>query len=107
MEVPSVWDDTKVIKGEIGQFICVARKSNDRWFIASMTNSEERTLEINIDFLKDGENYEMISYSDTEQTIYDAEKIKKENSTIKNGDILRINMAPGGGFAAFLIPIRN
>ena len=48
--LPTVWDTTKVILGDIGKYAAIARKSNDRWFLGCITNNEGRTLDIPLDF---------------------------------------------------------
>ena len=48
-KVKTMWDDTKILNGQIGEFITSARRSGNEWFIGSMTNSEARTLEIKLD----------------------------------------------------------
>ena len=101
--VKSVWDDTRVLKGEIGEYITMARRNGENWFIGSMTNSFERELEITLDFLGGG-NYKMVSFSDTEKTKENAEIAIRNETIVKKGDTIKINMVPGGGFAAFLIP---
>lgn len=102
-QVKSVWDDTKVLNGEISEYITMARRSGDKWFIGAMTGSQERSLEISLDFLPAG-NYKMISYSDTEQTKKNAEIAEKKESEVNNNDSVKIKMVPGGGFAAWLEP---
>jgi alpha-glucosidase len=79
----------------------MARRSGNTWFIGSMTNSFERELEIKLDFLADG-NYKMIGFSDTEKTKENAEIAERKEVTVKKGDVVKIKMAPGGGFAAWI-----
>ncbi|HSO87997.1 MAG TPA: glycoside hydrolase family 97 protein [Draconibacterium sp.] len=99
--VKSVWDDTKVLNGSISEYITMARRSENRWFIGSMTNSFGRELEIKLDFLSEG-NYRMISYSDTEKTKENAEIAVQKETIVKKGDSVKIKMVPGGGFAAWI-----
>lgn len=55
--VPTVWDDTKVIDGRIGEFVSVARKSGDKWFLGSITNGQAREITIPLTFLKPNVRY--------------------------------------------------
>jgi len=103
-EVVSVWDDTKVLNGEIGDYITMARRDGDRWFLASMTNSMARELEIKLDFLDEGTSYELISYQDSDATLQDATVAEKQTSDVGAGDKITLDMAPGGGYAAFIVP---
>jgi alpha-glucosidase len=100
-QVKSVWDDTKVLNGVISEYITMVRRSGNTWFIGSMTNSFERELEIKLDFLSDG-NYKMISFSDTEKTKENAEIAERKEKIVKKNELVRIKMAPGGGFAAWI-----
>lgn len=104
-EVVSVWDDTKVLNGEIGKYITMARRSKDRWFIGAMTNSSARTVEIDLSFLNPGIKYELVGFSDNSETLLDASKVEKQNRFVTSTEKVKINMAAGGGFAAFLTPV--
>lgn len=103
--VKAVWDDTKVLNGAIGEYITMARRSESTWFLGAMTNSESRELEIVLDFLTEG-NYKMISYSDSNKTIENAEIADKKETFVKKGDTIKIKMVPGGGYSAWLEPIK-
>ncbi|TNF44288.1 MAG: hypothetical protein EP310_03395, partial [Bacteroidetes bacterium] len=104
-KVKTVWDDTRVLNGQIGEYITMARRSGDEWYIGSMTNSFKRELEITLDFLGDG-NYKMVSFSDTADSGVDATMLDRTETVVKNGEIVKIIMAPGGGFSAYLEPIK-
>lgn len=103
--VKSVWDGTRVLNGAIGEYITMARRDGQTWFIGAMTNSEKRELQIPLDFLGAG-NYKMISFSDSEQTLENAEVAVREETIVKNSDSVKINMMPGGGFAAWIEPVK-
>lgn len=100
-KVQSVWDDTKVLNGAVSEYITMMRRSGNVWFIGAMTNSFERELEIKLDFLGDG-NYKMVSFSDTEKTKENAEIAEQKITAVKKGDLVKLKMAPGGGFAAWI-----
>ncbi|QGY48022.1 hypothetical protein GM418_02045 [Maribellus comscasis] len=100
-KVKSMWDDTKVLNGEIGKYITVVRRDGKRWFIGAMNNSHERELEVSLDFLPEGK-YSMISFSDSEKTKENAEIAEKKKSTVDGSNTIKIKMIPGGGFAAWL-----
>lgn len=104
-KVKSVWDDTKVLNGAVSEYITMARRSGNNWFIGAMTNSFERNLVIKLDFLGDGK-YKMISFSDTEKTKENAEIAEQKENTVKKGDSVKIKMVPGGGFAAWIEDVK-
>jgi alpha-glucosidase len=81
------------------------RRSGNEWFIGSMTNSETRTLDVTLDFLGEGK-YKMIAFEDAPDANIHAEKAVRTTKTVRKGDVVTIKMAPGGGFAAWLEPIK-
>jgi len=104
-KVKTMWDDTKILNGQIGEYITSARRSGNEWFIGSMTNSETRALEIKLDFLDAGK-YKMVAFEDAPDAAIDAEKVIRSSKTVEKGDVIKIRMAPGGGFAAWLEPAK-
>lgn len=105
-EMPVTWDESRVLKGEPGEYIAVARRSGRKWFVGANTNEEPRHIEIALDFLENGD-YHIVKYLDAEDTHYrnNKESYKIETVTGTKQDILRIYMAPGGGAALTINPI--
>ncbi len=87
--VKTMWDDTKVLNGQIGEFITTARRSGEEWFIGSMTNSETRTLEIKLDFLGEGK-YRMVAFEDAPNAAINAEKVMRNSKNVVKGDLVKI-----------------
>jgi len=104
-KVKTMWDDTKVLNGQVGEYITTARRSDNEWFIGSMTNSEARMLDIKLDFLNEGK-YTMVAFEDAPDANVNAEKVVRTTKTVVKGDVVNIKMAPGGGFAAYLVPVK-
>lgn len=104
MEVLKV-ENYEVINGRIGEYITMARRNGDIWFLAGMTNSEEREMKIILDFLPKGD-YKMVSFSDSEQTLNNAEIAIKQEDLVDKKEEVVIKMVPGGGYAAWLEPIK-
>jgi alpha-glucosidase len=100
-KVKTVWDDTKVLNGSIGNYITMARRNKQTWFIGALNNSENRTISINLDFLGNG-TYKMISFEDG---LSPDQAIRKE-SIVAKSSVLSISLASGGGFATYLEPIK-
>jgi alpha-glucosidase len=97
--IPVVWDDTHVLDAKIGDYIGLARKSGDDWFIGIMGDGEVRDFEIDFSFLSEGE-YTMEYFSDGVNAHRYASDYKKQNKKIKASDKMTIKLAPGGGWAA-------
>ena len=106
-KMPAHFDSYKVINGEIGEFITVARSSGDEWFLGSLTNRDARELQIKFDFLDADKKYVATFYEDTRETHYlnnkEAYQIKKDILVDKNS-VVNIKMAPGGGHAMWIRP---
>lgn len=62
--VPTVWDETRVINGEIGRFATIARRSGDEWFVGTINNREPRGLKLPLNFLLPGRHYTAHIYAD-------------------------------------------
>ena len=102
-KVPSVWDDTRVLNGEVGQYITMAREKDDGWYIGAMTNWDARDLEIPLSFLSAGE-YDAQIFADGPDADKVATSLAISTRRVKAGDRLQIHLAPGGGWAATLLP---
>ncbi len=100
-EVPVDWDDTKVLNGEIGNFITIARKQGDNWFIGSITDENQRELEIKLDFLDPGKEYMAVGFSDSEKTDLEENPTayKVEMYPVNSESIIVMGLAAGGGQA--------
>lgn len=105
-KVPTVWDDTKVLNGEIGKYITTARKSGNDWFIGSITNVEARTLALNFDFLDNGKKYIARVYNDDDQ-IKTKTKVGIKDIAIKKESKLKLNLKPSGGAAIWISEVKN
>ncbi|XMO85387.1 glycoside hydrolase family 97 catalytic domain-containing protein [Algibacter sp. AS12] len=100
------WDDSKALHAKMGDYISTARRHGDEWFIGSVYNQKGGALDINLDFLKANETYDVTFYEDTKDTNCktnpEAYQIRK--AKVKKGDVLNIKMAPGGGHAMWIRP---
>ena len=99
--VPSVWDDTKVLEAKVSDYIAVARRSGDSWYIGAMTDWDPRTLELKLDFLGEG-TYTMKVWKDGVNATKHAADFAQETVEVTSGSTVKINMAPGGGWVAVI-----
>ena len=102
-DVPTKWERTIPLVGEIGKSYVVARQvwdGND-WYIGGVTNEEGRRVDLYIDFLEPGVNYIAKIYRDSEDAHYRDHQLGYviEEKIVRQGDHLEMYMAPGGGFA--------
>ncbi|OHB61513.1 MAG: hypothetical protein A2Y12_06910 [Planctomycetes bacterium GWF2_42_9] len=98
-KVPTVWDETKIIKAKISDYIVLARRNGSEWYVAAMTDWTPRDFEIDLSFFKDG-NYQLDIYQDGINADRYAEDYKHLKKDVTNKDTLKIKLAPAGGFVA-------
>jgi alpha-glucosidase len=101
--VPTVWDDTRALDGRVGEYVVVARRRGDRWFIGAMGNNTARTLTVSLSFLGDGP-YSLDATADGINADRNAMDYKRERRTVVRTDTVTLQLAPGGGYAAMLAP---
>ncbi|MGB5529551.1 MAG: glycoside hydrolase family 97 protein [Ignavibacteriaceae bacterium] len=103
------WDTSIVLNGEIGDFITIARKerNTDNWFLGSITDENERTIEVSLNFLDAGKSYKATMYEDAEDSHWDKNPTayKIENKLVNNSNKLTLRLTPGGGTAISFKPI--
>ena len=99
--VPTVWDDTKVLDGKPGEFVSMARRSGDRWFVGSITNDEEREIRLAFDFLKPGKEYWAHLYYD-DSKVKSRTKVGIKKIKITNQSIIDVKMRAAGGQAIMI-----
>jgi alpha-glucosidase len=94
--VPATWDDIKFLGGYPGDYVALAKKSGDAWFVGVMNNSIGKTVPLKLDFLPAG-NYEAEIWSDAKNSDKAPMEIKKSRQAVKPDAELKINMAKNGG----------
>ena len=101
-KVPTVWDETVGVAGEIGKYAVVARRKGGEWWLGAITNWDARELELPTSFLGEGE-WEVEAFEDAPDADTNAEHYIRREFTIKAGEPLKVKLAPGGGLAAKLM----
>lgn len=96
--IPTVWDNTVSLNGEIGEYISIARQSGDTWYVGSLTNWDGRELELDLSFLGEGDFVAEI-FRDGANANRIASDYKKEKINISPDRKMKISMAQGGGYA--------
>lgn len=107
-DVPVDWKDTKIISAEPGDYIITARKdkNSENWFLGGITDENERAFSIKLDFLDNGK-YKATIYCDEEDSHWDKNPMSYKiiNKIVSKNDVLKLRMAPGGGFAVSFVKI--
>lgn len=101
---PTVWDKTIALEGKISEYAVVARKNGNNWYIGGMTNWDARGFDIPLTFL-DGKKYKIEILQDGINVGKHAADYQIISKEVAAGEILHIDMAAGGGYAAILTPI--
>jgi alpha-glucosidase len=101
--VPTTWDDTRVVNGRVGEYITVARRSGDTWYLGTMSDNTARTLDVPLDFLGRG-RYRAEIWKDAHDAADFPEHLMKEERLVTAADTLTVATAPGGGQVAILRP---
>jgi alpha-glucosidase len=105
-KVPTVWDETRILSGWPGKSIVTARRKGDLWYLGAMTNWDARDLVVPLEFL--GQNaYEALIFADGPDADSEGTSLSIETKIFKPGDSLAAHLAPGGGLAVILTPIRR
>lgn len=97
--VPTVWDETRVLSGVIGEHIVMARRSGSEWYLGALNNNFRRVRTLKLDFLGSG-RWQMRLWRDDPRSSEDAEKILIEDRVVNAGDTLDLRMQRSGGAVA-------
>lgn len=97
--VPTVWDDTKFLDGYPGDWIAIARRNGDCWYIGVMNDTVAKKVTIQTGFLSEG-NWELEVWSDTRNSDKEPMDINKSILKIRQGDKITVTMAKNGGWVA-------
>lgn len=105
-DVPTVWDESKALAGNPGEYIVQARRSTKDWYVGMMTNKSARKIILNTkDFLEAKKTYKVEIYTD-DLTLKTRTNVRTTIKTIKGGDKLTFNLIPSGGATLHFIPLK-
>jgi alpha-glucosidase len=101
--VPATWDETRVITGKVGEYIAVARRKGQEWFIGSIAGRSGVELDLPLEFLGAGQ-YTAEIYSDAPDADQHPMNTVVEEKKVNRSGLLHVKMAPGGGQAVRVRP---
>ena len=108
-DVPADWAETRVLNGEIGDYVTIARKdrNSEDWYVGAVSDEEARSLVIPLSFLSPGRQYRAEIYRDGSQADFrtNGKDIVIERKRVTSGDRLELRLAPGGGQAIRLVAL--
>lgn len=99
--VPTTWDDIKFLGGYPGDYVAIAKRSGDNWFLGVMNSSFKKSVYLTLNFLEPG-NYEAEVWADTKNSDKEPKELKKMVIKIKQGSPLKVTMSKNGGFVAVI-----
>jgi alpha-glucosidase len=101
--VPTVWDDTKVIHGQIGEYAILARRSGKSWFIGCMNGNDPQALDVPLNFLDKNRQYTAHIYSD-DPNAATRTRVKISRRSVDASSVLNIELPPRLGQAIRIHP---
>lgn len=102
---PATWDEIKVLSGSPDEYITVARRSGQNWYLGSITNWHSRTLSVPLSFLKAGK-YTAEIYADAPDADVNPKHTVISKQVVDNKTVLKASLAKGGGYCLRLVPVK-
>lgn len=104
-QMPTVWDDTKVLSGYPGEHAVVARKSGDTWFVGALNGMLERDNEISFDFLDPIQTYTATIFTDDEE-VKTHSRVALEKRNLTSEDVMNFKLGKHKGMAMVIKPAK-
>jgi len=101
--VPATWSETRFLGGYPGQYVLIARRSGEKWFIGGMTNEDPREVTVDLEFVTQG-NWEATLWLDASDAGTYPAHLERSARQVSAGEAISIKMEKGGGFVMVLEP---
>ncbi len=98
-KTPATWDETRVLAGDVGHYVVIARRKGTEWWLGAVTDGRPRTLVVTLSMLR-GRGWSLEGYADTDA----AQTSRRVTARVNGGDHLTLKLAEAGGYAARLTP---
>ena len=103
--LPTVWDETRGLAGEVGKYVVEARRHGKNWYLAAITDRNARELPVPLSFLGAG-NWKAALWEDASDSDQNAEHLVRREETVCPSDTLQMKLAPSGGTVAIFSPAK-
>jgi len=103
-QLPTVWDETKVLEGDMEVFATIIRRSGDNWLLGSLNGPASRKVNWNCNFLDRGKKYKVVIYTD-DSTMNTTTKVKMRTITVDYRSKIVLNISAGNGVAVHFFPL--
>ncbi len=104
LDIPTDWDETKFVAGKPAQYIVLARRKGNTWYLGAMTNESSRKVNISLHFLKKNQKYKARILKDASDAETTPQHVVMDNKTITSSESLHLKLAKSGGAAIILSP---
>ena len=101
--LPTTWDETRGLSGEVGQYVVEARRHGSSWYLAAIADRDGRALTVPLSFLARG-NWKVRLWEDAPDSADHPEHLASSERTVSSSDALAVKLAPSGGMVAILSP---
>ena len=105
--LPTVWDTTRVVLGDIGKYIATARRSGETWFVGAITNNDGRTVDIPLAFLDREKNYVASLYAGGGERIRTRTHVAIDRYIVESTSVINADLRPSGGMAMEIRPAKD
>jgi|SRR5665647_165064 len=99
-KIPVEWDQIVPLAGKVGDYVALARRHKNEWFVAAITDWTPRNLDLDFSFLDENKEYTVELFRDGINADIRANDYKKEIRKVKKGDRITVSLASGGGWVA-------
>ena len=106
-DLPTVWDDTRVINGRIGEYVTVARRKDDAWWVGTIHAVKHGPLRVPLSFLEPGRKYLATIYTDAIRDGSQPRAVKIEKLAVDQTTLLPVDIPTNGGHAVRIVPLEN
>ena len=103
-QVPTTWDETRVLAGAVGEYVVIARRHGDQWYLGAMNGSTPRTLTVPLDFLGTG-RFDADIYADDARDGAAASAAIRSTRAVNARGSLPLDMSLAGGLAVRFTPV--
>ena len=100
-QIPTTFDETVALDGQLGEYTVIARRKGSVWYVAAMTDWTARDLTISLDFIGEGQHTADI-FADGVNAHKEATDYKHTKQTVTSKDRLAVHLSSGGGWTAII-----
>ena len=105
--LPTTWDDSKTLDGAIGEYITMARRKDNVWYVGCLTNNDARKLNVSLDFLEEGKKYELTMFTDGGEKVKTRTHVAIDTKKVTAKTNLKLSLLPRGGVAMIIKELQD